>query len=134
MITALHALLYSDDPPTTRAFLRAVLEWPFLESPESGPGWLIFRSGPSELGVHPNSWTYEGQTTTVPVHHELSLICDDLPATMKELSAKGAEFSGEPVDYGYGTMTHLRIPAAGEYSSISRSTRPPTTCSATHRP
>jgi hypothetical protein len=87
MITALHALLYSDDPPTTRAFL---------------------------LGVHPNSWTYEGQTTTVPIHHELSLICDDLPATMKELSAKGAEFSGEPVDYGYGPMIHLRIPAAGE--------------------
>jgi predicted enzyme related to lactoylglutathione lyase len=111
MITALHALLYSDDPPTTRAFLRDVLEWPFLENPESGPGWLIFRSGPSELGVHPNSW---GQTTTVPIHHELSLICDDLPATIKELSAKGAEFSGEPVDYGYGPMVHLRIPAAGE--------------------
>jgi len=33
---------------------------------------------------------------------------------MKELSAKGAEFSGEPVDYGYGLMVHLRIPAAGE--------------------
>jgi predicted enzyme related to lactoylglutathione lyase len=114
MITALHALLYSDDPPTTRAFLRDVLEWPFLENPKSGPGWLIFRSGPSELGVHPNSWTYQGQTTTVPIHHELSLICDDLAATMKELGAKGAEFNGEPVDYGYGPMIHLRIPAAGE--------------------
>jgi predicted enzyme related to lactoylglutathione lyase len=114
MIIALHALLYSDDPPTTRAFLRDVLGWPFLEHPESGPGWLIFRSGPSELGVHPNSWTYEGQATTVPIHHEISLICDDLAATMKELSAKGAEFSGEPVDYGYGLMINLRIPAAGE--------------------
>jgi len=31
MITALHALLYSEDPPTTRAFLRDVLGWPFLE-------------------------------------------------------------------------------------------------------
>jgi predicted enzyme related to lactoylglutathione lyase len=114
MITAIHALLYSEDPPTTRAFLRDVLEWPFVENVESGPGWLIFRSGPSEMGVHPNSWTYEGQTTTVPIHHEISLICDDLPATMKELSEKGAEFSGEPVDYGYGLVTNLRIPAAGE--------------------
>jgi predicted enzyme related to lactoylglutathione lyase len=114
MITAVHALLYSEDPPTTRAFLRDVLEWPFLENAESGPGWLIFRSGPSEMGVHPNSWTYEGKTTTVPIHHEISLICDDLAATMKELSDKGAEFSGEPVDYGYGTMINLRIPAAGE--------------------
>jgi len=91
-----------------------VLEWPFLENAESGPGWLIFRSGPSEMGVHPNSWTYEGKTTTVPIHHEISLICDDLAATMKALSDKGAEFSGEPVDYGYGLMINLRIPAAGE--------------------
>jgi hypothetical protein len=81
MITALHALLYSEDPPTTRAFLRDVLGWPFLENPESGPGWLIFRPGPSELGVHPSSWTYEGQTTTLPIHHEISLICDDRVAT-----------------------------------------------------
>ena len=57
---------------------------------------------------------YEGQTTSVGVHHEISLICDDLAATMDELAAKGAKFSGEPVDYGYGLMINLRIPAAGE--------------------
>jgi hypothetical protein len=50
----------------------------------------------------------------VGVHHEISLICDDLAATMDELSARGAEFNGEPVDYGYGLMINLRIPAAGE--------------------
>ena len=94
MITALHALLYSDT--------------------NSEPGWLIFRSGPSEIGVHPNSWTYGGESTTVPVHHEISLMCDDLAATMEELRARGAEFNGEPVDYGYGLMIKLRIPAAGE--------------------
>jgi predicted enzyme related to lactoylglutathione lyase len=114
MLTAVHMLLYSEDPPTTRAFLRDVLGWPYLEDSNSGPGWLIFRSGPSEMGVHPNSWTYQGQTTTVPIHHEISLMCDDLDATVAELSAKGAEFSGEPVDYGYGLMIKLRIPAAAE--------------------
>jgi hypothetical protein len=32
-----------------------------------------------------------------------------------QLCAKGAEFSGEPVDYGYGAlMVNLRIPAAGD--------------------
>ncbi len=134
MITALHALLYSEDPPTTRAFLRDVLGWPFLENPESGPGWLIFRSGPSELGVHPSSWTYAGQTTTLPVHHEISLICDDLAATMEELSAKGAEFSGGPVDYGYGLMINLRIPAAGEGPAVSAdATGLPTTCPSTEK-
>jgi hypothetical protein len=28
MITALHGLRYSDDPPLTRAFLRDVLDYP----------------------------------------------------------------------------------------------------------
>ncbi|HLM21580.1 MAG TPA: VOC family protein [Propionibacteriaceae bacterium] len=114
MITALHALLYSEDPPATRAFFRDVLGWPYLEDTSSEPGWLIFRSGPSEIGVHPNSWTYGGESTTVPIHHEVSLMCDDLGATMIGLSAKGAEFTSEPVDRGFGLCTTLRVPAAGE--------------------
>ena len=43
---------------------------------------------------------------------------------MEELSAKGAEFSGEPVDYGYGLMINLRIPAAGEVQLYQPSYRP----------
>ena len=114
MIAALHALLYSEAPPATRAFFRDILGWPYLEDTNSEPGWLIFRSGPSEVGVHPTSWTYGGESTTVPIHHEISLMCDDLSATMRELSAKGAEFTSEPVDRGFGLCTSLRIPAAGE--------------------
>jgi hypothetical protein len=114
MITALHALRYSEDPPATRAFFREVLGWPYLEDTDSERGWLIFRSGPSEIGVHPNSWTYGGESTTVPIHHEISLMCDDLGATISELSARGAEFDGEPVDRGFGLCITLRVPAAGE--------------------
>ena len=61
MITAIHTLVYSDDPDATRAFLRDVLGWPYVEHPESSPGWLIFKTGPSELGVHPTWGTHEGQ-------------------------------------------------------------------------
>jgi hypothetical protein len=46
-ITSLHALVYSDDPEATRAFLRDVLEWPYVEHADLEPGWLIFKSGPS---------------------------------------------------------------------------------------
>lgn len=67
MITAVHTLIYSDDPTATRAFLKDVLRWPFVAQPgsrddhpsasDSGSqdpaDWLIFRTGPSELGVHP---------------------------------------------------------------------------------
>ena len=52
MITALHTLIYSDDAAATRAFLRDVVG---LAHVDDGEGWLIFRTGPSELGVHPTS-------------------------------------------------------------------------------
>jgi hypothetical protein len=41
--------------------------------------WLIFRTGPSELGVHPTGPLNEGSTT--PTHHAISFIMDDLDAT-----------------------------------------------------
>ena len=58
MITAVHTIVYTSDPDATRAFFRDVLEFPSIDS---GGGWLIFRTGPSELGVHPNAWKHEGQ-------------------------------------------------------------------------
>jgi catechol 2,3-dioxygenase-like lactoylglutathione lyase family enzyme len=44
MIKAVHTLIYSDDPEATRAFLRDVLGWPFVNDPASEPGWLIFKA------------------------------------------------------------------------------------------
>ena len=56
MITSIHTLIYSDDAPATRAFLRDVLGWPFVEDAAGGgPGWLIFKTGRSEMGVHPTT-------------------------------------------------------------------------------
>ena len=114
MINAVHALIYSDDPSATRAFLRDVLEWPSVEDPSSEPGWLIFKSGPSEMGVHPTSDTYEGQTYSYPKHHSISLICDDVKRTRSELEQKGAEFSGDIEDMGFGLGTTLKLPGAGD--------------------
>jgi hypothetical protein len=111
MITAIHALLYSEDPEATRAFFRDVLNWPYWESE---PGWPIFRSGPSELAIHPSTWTYEGETTTVPLHHDVSFMCDDLEATVAELTSRGAEFSDETTEPGWGLGISLRVPGAGE--------------------
>ena len=48
MITAMHALVYSDDATATRAFFRDVLRWPFVSdegSSSEADEWLIFRSG-----------------------------------------------------------------------------------------
>lgn len=112
MINAVHLLLYSDDAPATREFLRDVLGWPHVEDAGSEPGWLIFGSGPSEIGVHPTRSEWEGKTYASPRHHQISLMCDDLEATMAELRTKGATFSGEPTDQGYGVVALLEVPGA----------------------
>jgi predicted enzyme related to lactoylglutathione lyase len=104
MITGVHALLYAEDPAAARAFFRDVLEWPWVEDSPTQAGWLIFRSGPSEIGVHP---------TDGPAHHTISLMCDDLEATMAQLRARGAEFAGEPHEAGWGIVAEILVPGLG---------------------
>jgi catechol 2,3-dioxygenase-like lactoylglutathione lyase family enzyme len=113
VIKAVHTLIYSDDPEATRSFMRDVLGWAFVEHPESAPGWLIFKTGPSELGVHPTSGTYDGGEYSYPRHHSISLMCDDVEATRRELAAKGAAFSDEIQDLGFGLGITLELPGAG---------------------
>lgn len=105
MITAVHTLLYSEDADATRRFLRDVLGWNHIDA---GDGWLIFGTGPSEMGVHPAT----GDDWTAPHPHEISLICDDIEATVAELTAKGAEFSGEITDRGFGLTISLKVPGS----------------------
>ncbi len=73
---------------------------------------LIFRTGPSELGVHPTGPLHDGSTT--PPHQSVSFIVDDLVSTMAELRAKGAEFSSGPDDYGYGVVAMVQVPGADD--------------------
>src|SRR5205085_12479925 len=50
VITSIHTLIYSDDANATRAFLRDVLGWKYVAE-DFDNAWLIFKSGPSEMGV-----------------------------------------------------------------------------------
>ena len=75
MITAVHTLIYSDDAPATRAFLRDVLGWPFVDGGMPGEAWLIFATGPSEMGIHPTASVWEGKEYVHPRHHAISLMC-----------------------------------------------------------
>lgn len=112
MINAIHTLIYSDDAPAARAFFRDVLGWPHVDDPGSGSGWLIFKSGPSELGVHPTSGEWDGGEYEHPRHHQIALMCDDIESTRAELAAKGATFVGAVSDEGFGLTTLLEIPGA----------------------
>jgi predicted enzyme related to lactoylglutathione lyase len=103
MITAVHTLVYADDADRARAFFRDVLQWP---SADAGHGWLIFRTGPSELGVHPTD-PATGQ------HHQISLVCDDIRATVADLRDRGVEFTQDVRDDGFGLTAVFAVPGGG---------------------
>lgn len=118
VITSLHTLVYSDDPAATRAFFRDVLQWPFTSDSGNPDGlaadWLIFGTGRSELGVHPTSGVHDGHPYSSPRHHAISIMCDDLDATVAELRERGATFSGDPQQMGFGVGTMLQVPGADD--------------------
>lgn len=111
VIGAVHAILYADDPDAARRFFRDVLDLPFVDA---HGGWLIFKTGPSEMGVHPTTGGEGEKTWSVPQHHEICFMCDDIEETMTELTAKGAEFSGGVRDAAFGRAVSLKVPGAGE--------------------
>lgn len=101
MITGAHTIMFATDADAARGFLRDVLG---LSNVDAGGGWLIFKSPPAELAVHP---------TEESPKHELYLMCDDLEKTMAELRTKGVEFTSEVSDEGWGLLTSLDVPGAG---------------------
>ena len=95
-------MIFTQDAEALRAFLRDVLG---LASVDAGGGWLIFALPPAELAGHPAD---EGD------RHRLYLMCDDVRATVAELEGRGVEFTGPVSDEGFGLMTAMRLPGAGE--------------------
>jgi predicted enzyme related to lactoylglutathione lyase len=115
MITSVHTLIYSDDAPATRAFLRDVLGWPYVEDAAGGgPGWMIFKTGRSEVGGHPTHSVYGGKTYDAPWDHLISLMCDDISLTVAELKGKGAKFPGGVQAHGYGLVVIMAVPGADD--------------------
>ncbi len=106
-IIGAHMLLYTSDPEGLRATLRDVLQWPHVDA---GDGWLIFGLPPAELGVHPA----EGPTYESGVRHQLTLMCDDMGATIEDLRSKGLEVRGDPQHEGWGITTVLVLPGGVE--------------------
>lgn len=98
MITGFHSIIYSQDPDGVDAFFRDVLGLP---SVDAGGGWLIFALPPAELAAHPT----DGESK-----FEAYLMCDDVTATVAELTRKGVEFSSPVTDQGWGLLTSIRLP------------------------
>ena len=87
-ITGVHTLFHTTEPEALRTVLADVLGWSYVDS---GGGWLIFKMPPAEMGVHPS-----GEAS-----HEISLMCDDLDATVRWL--RDVELiKALPQRYAYG--------------------------------
>lgn len=102
MIRGLHAMFYSTQAAELRAFLRDKLG---LKGTDVGDGWLIFDAPEADLGVHPTDGKEAVSGTA-----DISFYCDDIAATMRELKAKGVEFTQDVQDHGYGLVTFFKAP------------------------
>lgn len=67
-------------------------------------GGSIVALPPAELGVHPGE---------APAH-ELSLMCDDIGATVADLRGRGIEVRGEPAATYFGVVVTLVLPGGVE--------------------
>ena len=89
MINGVHAVIFSQDAEGARALFQDALGF---RSVDAGGGWLIFALPPAELAVHP---------TVDESHHELYFMCDDVNATVAELTDKGVEFAHPVREEGF---------------------------------
>jgi len=101
VITGAHILLYTPEAEALRGVLRDVMGWSYVDAHD---GWLIFALPPAELAVHPGD----------SPRHELSLMCDDIHATVADLREKGVEIRGEPEAAGFGIQVTMVLPGGVE--------------------
>lgn len=102
MIRGLHAMFYCSQVDALRAFFRDKLG--FTGHDVDGNGWLIFDAPEADLGVHPADEEAPSGTPNI------SFYCDDITSTVKELEARGVEFTGPVENRGYGLVTHFKAP------------------------
>lgn len=103
MITGIHAIVFSAESEKVRDFFADVLE---LSSVDAGQGWRIFALPPAELAVHP---------ADAGSRHQLYLMCDDIAATLAELTGKGVEVTQQISDRGWGLVAAIRLPDGSDF-------------------
>src|SRR6188768_2423369 len=96
MIRGLHAMFYSTRAAELRAFFREKLG---LHGNDVGEGWVIFDLAEADLGAHPTDKDGPPSGTA-----DISFYCDDIEATVRDLKARGVEFTQDVEDHGDFTI------------------------------
>src|SRR5687768_7739653 len=101
MIRGIHGLFYSSDPEATRLFFKEKVRLP---GTDIGEGWWIFDLPEGDLGIH------AVEDPSVAGGHDVSFYCDDIAGTVKEMKARGVNFTKDIEDHGYGLVTYFEAP------------------------
>ncbi len=101
MIIGAHSIINSTNPDADRAFLRDALKLPHVDVHD---GWLIFGLPPAEVAVHPSDKNDV---------HEFYLMTDDVEAFIAEMKKRQIACEA-PQDYGWGVLTHVKLPGGGK--------------------
>ena len=104
-IKGVHTMFYSSQADALRDFIRDKLGLPYTDV---GDGWLIFDLPEADMGCHPAADSAEDGLPDGT--RDISFYCDDIEQTVKELEARGVEFTGGIEDHGYGLVTFFKIP------------------------
>jgi len=102
LVRGMHGMFYSSQADALRLFLRDKLG---LRGTDVGGGWLIFNAPEADLGVHPTEGPEPKSGTA-----DISFYCDDIHASVREMKARGVEFTMDVQDHGYVLVTHFKAP------------------------
>ena len=102
LVKGMHGMFYSSDADALRLFLRDKIGLP---ATDVGGGWLIMNVPQADLGVHPCEGPEPKSGTA-----DISFYCDDIHASVREMKARGVEFTMDVQDHGYGLVTHFKAP------------------------
>jgi len=101
MITGAHFIIYSSNPEKDRAFIRDVLNFPYIDA---GEGWLIFGLPPAEMAIHPSNRNNL---------QEFYLMCDDVNKLIDQMKALKVKCS-KVQHLRWGLLTKLKLPGGGD--------------------
>jgi hypothetical protein len=111
VIVGSHVLFYSKNPEADRAFVRDILQFPFVDV---GGGWLIFKVPPAEAAFHPaDGHILQAHGGRQLLGAVLYLMCDDLQTVIQSLQAKNVRCS-PPEEEAWGIKTTIPLPSGGE--------------------
>ena len=102
MIRGMHAMFYSSQAEALRTFIKDKLDF---HGTDVGEGWMIFDAPEADIGVHPTEGSGAASGAC-----EISFYCDDIAETMRQMQARGVEFTQDIEDRGYGLVTFFKVP------------------------